>query len=171
MVASKHSKTGTILKSSGTEKNLDTGWLAGWLAGWLTDWLNGVEFFLTSYCHSASQENSHLLWNPKVHHHVHKSLPLVPCWARCIQSTPSHTLAFQVVSSLQVFSPKFCMHLSSVMHAACPIHLILLDLITLIILKHICLQNTLLQQLHTLPVFLQLFETCLEATTYNLLQH
>jgi hypothetical protein len=28
--------------------------------------------------HSACQEIPQLLWNPKVHHHVHKNLPMDP---------------------------------------------------------------------------------------------
>jgi hypothetical protein len=38
--------------------------------------------------HSASQEISRLLWNPKVHYHVHKSSPLVTL---PIQMHPVHT--------------------------------------------------------------------------------
>jgi hypothetical protein len=34
--------------------------------------------------HSSSQETSHLLWNPKVHYCVHKSLPILrPCVTFC----------------------------------------------------------------------------------------
>jgi len=38
--------------------------------------------------HSASQEIPHLLWNPKLHYHVHKSLQAVPI---PIQKDPFHT--------------------------------------------------------------------------------
>jgi len=37
---------------------------------------------------SAGQEIPHILWNPKVHNHVHKSLPLAPVMN---QTNPFHT--------------------------------------------------------------------------------
>jgi len=96
--------------------------------------------------HSESQEISHLSWNLKVHHHVHKIPPPVsnvsqmnpvyispPCFLRSILILSSHLrLVFWVVSNLQDFKPKLCMHFSSLpymLHKSA--HLILLDFIIL----------------------------------------
>jgi len=108
-----------------------------YLPTYLIDWL-------TSHCspsweansHSVSQEIPHLLWYLMVHYHVHKSPPLFPILS---QMHPLHTftpyfpkiysnitlphhlqLGLWVVSSLQVFWTKVCMHFSyfpCVLHA------------------------------------------------------
>lgn len=39
----------------------------------------------TKYC-SATYESPTILWNKKVHHDVHMIPPLIPNWARVIQS-------------------------------------------------------------------------------------
>jgi hypothetical protein len=48
-----------------------------------------------------------ILWNPKVHYHIHKSLPL--SWARSIQSTPPHSI-----------SPRSILILSTHLHRCLP---------------------------------------------------
>jgi len=86
--------------------------------------------------HSASQEIPHLLRNPKVYYRLHKNLLQVPVLS---QMHPVHSLShyflrsililssvyvsvIQVVLSLQVFLPKYHMHLSSlpVCYMPCP---------------------------------------------------
>jgi hypothetical protein len=85
--------------------------------------------------HSASQEIPLLLWNRKAYYRVHSSPPLVPI---LIHMSPVHIYRThflnilsniilpptprpsKVVSSIQVFQPKYCMHFSSppcVLHA------------------------------------------------------
>jgi hypothetical protein len=55
-------------------------------------------------------------------------------WASCIQSTTSHHTSLRpiLVSSPQVFRSELCTHLTSLVRATYPAHLILLGLITLI---------------------------------------
>jgi hypothetical protein len=88
--------------------------------------------------HWASQETPCILWNPKVHYRVNKSLPLSPILSHM---HPVHTFLpyfpkihskIIIPSSLQVFQPKCCLHFHLSMHATCPAHLILLDLIIII---------------------------------------
>jgi hypothetical protein len=68
---------------------------------YLINQLHGAESFLRLY--SDSQEFPSLLWNPKVHYHVHKKLVVVLSWVRCIQSTPSHPVSLRFILMLSYY--------------------------------------------------------------------
>ena len=92
---------------------------------------------------SSSQEIPRNLWNPKVHHGVHNSLPFVPNISHSNPvPTPSHSGSWRTILILHYlglglqsghfpssFPPKPCIHLS-LTRDPCPASLLLHDLNT-----------------------------------------
>jgi hypothetical protein len=99
-------------------------------------------------CISATQEFN-ILWNPKPHYLDHKNPPLVPIFSKM---NPVHITPSVSLTSLLILFSYVCLGLPSSlflsgfptktvyafifspMHATCPDHLILLDLMVLITL-------------------------------------
>jgi len=116
-----------------------------------TPW--GRVLFWEANSHSASQEIPQLLWNVKVHYHIHNNLSLVPILS---QINPVHTLPsyapkihpnINLPSTLRSSEWSFPFRfpfkivytfLTSPIRATCLAHLIPLDLITLIIFDDMC---------------------------------
>jgi hypothetical protein len=49
---------------------------------------------------AATQELPKILWNPKFHHSVHKSPPLILSWTKSIQSIPPHPIPLTFILTI-----------------------------------------------------------------------
>jgi hypothetical protein len=78
--------------------NLSFHWCRSPKCSWVVTNSTGKSHSWDANSHSASQEITRLLWNPKVHYLVRKTLTLVP-----IQSTPSQPISFP-----EIYRPKSC---------------------------------------------------------------
>jgi hypothetical protein len=52
---------------------------------------------------SATQEFTDILWNPKIHYHIHKSIPLIPILT---QLNPVHATSFCFYNIIKEYQEK-----------------------------------------------------------------